>query len=154
MTTMQDNHFTIVVQMLVWKPIAETFNAFIDPSITSKFWFARSSGPLEAGKTVNWEWEVNNISARVNVEEIIDGKLIKLDWGGPIPKLEIEFKTYGDHATLVIIRNYNEKIMAGKIINEIIENTSDLTSVLDGLKAYLEHNIKLNLIADKVPHHN
>gem|GEM_PF-6143995 len=26
------------------------------------------------------------------------------------------------------------------------------TTVLDGLKAYLEHNLQLNLIADKFPH--
>ena len=61
---------------------------------------------------------------------------------------------YGDHATLVIIRNYSEKLTVGGIIHEVIERTSDLTSVLDGLKAFLEHNIKLNLMGDKFLHHD
>ena len=151
---MNDKHFKIVVKMLIWKPIAGVFNAFIDPSIASNFWFSKSSGPLEAGKTVTWEWETQNISARINVEEIIENKLIRFDWGDPIPKVEIEFKAYGDQETLVIIRNYSEKLTGGGVLTEIIESTSNLTSVLDGLKAYMEHNIKLNLIGDKFIQNN
>jgi len=149
---MDKNDYIIVVQMLIWKPVSEVFNAFIDPSITKNFWFTKSSGPLEMGKIVTWEWEASDVSVRVHVEEIIENKLIKLDFGNPIPKLEIEFKTYGDNATLVIIKNYSEKYTVGRIINEIIESTGNLTSVLDGLKAYLEHNIQLNLFGDKFVH--
>jgi len=32
-----------------------------------------------------------------------------------------------------------------------MNNTGGFTTVLDGLKAYLEHHIKLNLVADKFP---
>lgn len=39
--------------MLIRKPIAEVFNAFIDPAITTQFWFTKSSGRLEPGKPVN-----------------------------------------------------------------------------------------------------
>ena len=34
-------------EMLIRKPVAEVFEAFVDPEITRKFWF---SGRLEAGK--------------------------------------------------------------------------------------------------------
>ena len=147
---MQMKDFTIAVQMLVWRPVAEVFNAFIDPSITSKFWFTRSSGPLEEGKTVIWEWEINDASALVKVDEIIINKLIRLNWEHPIPIVEIEFITYGDQATLVIIRNFTVNLVVGEIVDEIVECTSNLTSVLDGLKAYLEHDTNLNLIRDKL----
>jgi hypothetical protein len=33
----------------------------------------------------------------------------------------------------------------------IKDNTGGFTTVLDGLKAFLEHNINLNLIMDKFP---
>jgi uncharacterized protein YndB with AHSA1/START domain len=33
--------------MLIRKPVAEVFEAFIDPAITSRFWFTKSSGRLE-----------------------------------------------------------------------------------------------------------
>ena len=30
--------------MLIRKPTAEVFEAFVDPAITSKFWFTKSTG--------------------------------------------------------------------------------------------------------------
>lgn len=36
--------------MLIRKPSAEVFNALVDPAITTKIWFTKSSGKLEAGK--------------------------------------------------------------------------------------------------------
>ena len=41
--------------MLIRKPVAEVFEAFINPNITTKFWFTKGSGRLEAGKQVQWE---------------------------------------------------------------------------------------------------
>ena len=61
---------TAKAQMLIRKPVREVFEAFIDPAITSKFWFTKGSGRLEAGTTVHWEWEMYNISVPVDVKEI------------------------------------------------------------------------------------
>jgi uncharacterized protein YndB with AHSA1/START domain len=38
--------------MLIRKPVAEVFEAFIDPGVTTKFWFTKGSGRLEVGKQV------------------------------------------------------------------------------------------------------
>jgi len=38
--------------MLIRKPVAEVFEAFVNPNITTKFWFTKSSERLEAGKQV------------------------------------------------------------------------------------------------------
>ena len=51
--------------MLIRKPVAEVFAAFIDPRITTRFWFTKSSGPLVAGTPVTWEWEMYEASTRV-----------------------------------------------------------------------------------------
>jgi uncharacterized protein YndB with AHSA1/START domain len=37
-------------EMLIRRPVSEVFEAFVDPAITSKFWFTRGSGRLEAGR--------------------------------------------------------------------------------------------------------
>ena len=34
-------------QMMIKNPISEVFQAFVDPRITTKFWFTKSSGKLE-----------------------------------------------------------------------------------------------------------
>ena len=54
--------------MLIRKPLAEVFEAFINPDITTKFWFTKSSGRLEDGKQVQWDWEMYEISIPVSVK--------------------------------------------------------------------------------------
>ena len=56
--------------MLIRKPVAEVFEAFIDPAITSKFWFTKGSGRLEPGKQVQWDWEMYDVSAQVEVKAV------------------------------------------------------------------------------------
>jgi hypothetical protein len=41
-------------EMLIRRPVAQVFEAFVDPAVTSKFWFSGGSGKLEIGKTVRW----------------------------------------------------------------------------------------------------
>src|SRR5499433_3492942 len=56
--------------MLIRKPVADVFEAFINPDITTKFWFTKSSGRLEAGKQVQWDWEMYGISIPVTATSI------------------------------------------------------------------------------------
>jgi uncharacterized protein YndB with AHSA1/START domain len=65
--------------MMVKRPVATVFEAFIDPAITTRFWFTKSSGKLEAGKTVTWEWEMYNVSGDVRVKEIVPNKKISFE---------------------------------------------------------------------------
>ena len=36
--------------MLIRRPVADVFEAFINPDVTTRFWFTGSSGRLEAGR--------------------------------------------------------------------------------------------------------
>ena len=38
--------------MLIRRPATEVFEAFVNPEITTKFWFTKGSGPLQVGKQV------------------------------------------------------------------------------------------------------
>ena len=51
-------------EMLIRKPVAQVFEAFVDPAITSKFWFTKGSGRLEAGKRIRWDWEMYDVLHR------------------------------------------------------------------------------------------
>ena len=51
-------------QMLIRRPIGEVFEAFVDPAVTTRFWFTRSTGRLEEGKEVRWDWEMYDVSLR------------------------------------------------------------------------------------------
>jgi uncharacterized protein YndB with AHSA1/START domain len=53
--------------MLIRKPVDQVFEAFVDPAITSRFWFTRGSGRLEAGRRVRWDWEMYGVHDEVDV---------------------------------------------------------------------------------------
>ncbi|KML44473.1 SRPBCC family protein [Cytobacillus firmus] len=137
------------VEMLIRKPVKEVFDAFIDPSITTKFWFTKSDGRLEKGKRVRWDWEMYGVSAELDVIELEQNNriLIKFDDDTTVewiftPRIE---------GTFVTVINAGFKGSPDEIINQVIDSTGGFTIVLCGLKALLEHNIILNLVSDRFP---
>lgn len=68
-------------EMLIRKPASEVFEAFVDPEITKRFWFTKSTDRLEAGKHIVWTWEMYNHSIDVEVKEIEPNKRILIEWG-------------------------------------------------------------------------
>jgi len=146
-----DNSKTVEVQMMIRKPVSRVFEAFIDPVITKNFWFTNGSHKVETGKTVTWTWEMYHISIRVFVKEILPNEKISIVWNEPPTTVDFEFKPLGPGATWVVIKNYGFNQSGDELLNTIKDSTGGFTTVLDGLKAYLEHNINLNLIADKYP---
>ena len=147
-----NNSVFVEAQMLIRKPMEMVFEAFIDPAITTNFWFTKSSGKLEVRKTITWEWEMYNASTRVLVKEIVPNKKISIEWSEPVTTVDFEFEALSVDTTYVIIKNHGFNLEGDELIAAIKDNTGGFTTVLDGLKAYLEHNINLNLIADKFPH--
>jgi uncharacterized protein YndB with AHSA1/START domain len=141
----------VQVQMLIRKPAGKVFQSFIDPSITTNFWFTKSSGRLEVGRTVTWSWEMYGVAGEVHVIEIIPNKKISVVWGVQKTTVDFIFTAVGDDNTLVVIKNYGFRQGGDDLIQAIKDNTGGFTSVLAGLKAYLEHGINLNLIADENP---
>lgn len=141
----------VEAQMLIRKPVAMVFNAFIDPEITRHFWFTKGSSKLEAGKKVSWEWEMYGVSTDVVVREIVLNEKIIIEWGEPPTVVEFVFRPVSDETTYVVITNRGFHATGDELIAEIRDNTGGFTTVLDGLKAYLEHGINLRLIADKFP---
>jgi uncharacterized protein YndB with AHSA1/START domain len=140
-------------EMLIRKPVADVFEAFVDPAITSKFWFTKGSGRLEAGKEVQWEWEMYNLSTLVNVKEVELNERILVEWfsGGSSTIIEWTFTQHTDHTTMVKITNAGFSGDGDEIVQQAIGSTEGFTFVLAGLKALFEHNINLNLVADRFP---
>lgn len=49
---MSSNPKSVEAQMLIRKPAAIVFNAFIDPNVTKNFWFTKGSDALAVGKNI------------------------------------------------------------------------------------------------------
>jgi uncharacterized protein YndB with AHSA1/START domain len=144
-----ENKPQVTAQMLIRKPAAQVYQAFIDPEITRHFWFTKGSARLEEGKTVTWEWEMYQVSSKVLVKELLPDRKISVEWDEYKTTVDFEFESLANGFTYVTITQYGFKTTGDALLAEINDASGGFTTVLDGLKAYLEHNINLNLIADK-----
>ena len=141
------------VEMLIRKPVAEVFEAFVNPAITSKFWFTKGSGRLEAGKQIQWDWEMYGHSIQVSVKAVEANKRILIEWPGYGTRGAVEwvFTPRADNTTFVSITNTGFSGDGDEIVKQVGESTEGFTLVLAGLKALLEHNVILNLVPDRFP---
>ena len=139
--------------MLIRRPVAEVFAAFIDPDITTKFWFTKSSGRLEVGQRVKWEWEMYGASTQVTTKFIEPNKRIVIEWDGYSGRTTVEWKfaSQKDGTTFVSITESGWKGDGDNLVNYVSDSTQGFTWTLAGLKALLEHNVRLNLVEDRFP---
>lgn len=139
--------------MLIRKPVAEVFEAFINPDITTRFWFTKSSGRLEVGKQAQWDWEMYGISIPVTAKIIEPNRRIVIEWPGYGTPTTVEwiFAPQEDGTTFVSITNSGFTGDGDALVKQATDSTQGFALVLAGLKALLEHNVRLNLVADRFP---
>lgn len=158
---MNDQNYPIVEsQMLIRKPLNEVFEAMINPEITSKFWFTKSSGRVEPGKTLEWEWGQFGVSDMVDILEVNSNEYISLEWklGDLKTKVEMFFESHSDTSTLFKVTESGfwdsppaEDEKLEDKIKLMLGQNGGWNLVLCNMKAWLELGINLNLIADHKP---
>jgi uncharacterized protein YndB with AHSA1/START domain len=150
---MQKTGLAARTEMLIRRPVAEVYDAFIDPRKTSKFWFSSGSGRLEVGKRVQWRWDIYDLKVDVDVKALEQDRRIIVDWSsGEAPTtIEWHFTPHSGDTTFVSITNSGFTGDEQSIIKQALGSTEGFTFVLAGLKAYLEHGVQLNLVADRHP---
>ena len=133
------------------KPVSEVYNAFIDPDITTHFWFSKGTGKLQPRAEVRWLWEPYNLDVPVKVIEMVENEKIRVTVGSGKQESEIEwtFSSLAEDQTRVHVVNRNFIGTDEEKIARLRDSSSGFALVLAGLKAYLEHGIHLNLVWDK-----
>jgi uncharacterized protein YndB with AHSA1/START domain len=137
--------------MRIRRPVAEVFEAFVDPEITANFWFSHGSGRLEAGGRVQWDWEMYGLSVPVTVQALQPNALVVIEWQGPTggpKKVTWNFADQGDATTFVTIRESGFTGDRDQLVAQVMDSTRGFTLLLAGAKAYLEHQVQLHLVTD------
>lgn len=140
------------IELLIRKPVAEVFNAFVSPDVITKFWFNRCSGPLEVGKSVTWFWDLFNASTEVRVLALEENKRIYIEWrveSDNPTTVEWKFEDRENDGTYVSVVNSGFDGNAEDVIEQVVDSTGGFTLVLAAAKVYLEHGIDLNIVADR-----
>lgn len=139
-------------EMLVRRPAAEVFQAFVDPDVTTRFWFTRSSGKMTPGAELRWDWEMYGVSTKVLVDEVEDDRRLRFRWADDAGlTVEMRFTPSGDDATHVEVTESGIRGDGDQAIAYVANSTGGFSIVLCALKALLEHDLELNAVRDAHP---
>jgi len=138
--------------MLIRRPASEVFEAIVDPAITSKFWFTSGSGKLEPGKTVQWNWKMYDVLVDVTIKVVEPNRRIVIAWPGYSGPTTVEW-TFAPHPDGTFVGITETGFTGGhdELLKYVADSTQGFTLMLAGLKALLEHNVRLNLTTDRYP---
>lgn len=140
--------------MLIRRPVTEVFQAFVDPAVTTGFWFTDSTGVLEPGAVVNWTWAMYGASTEVAVKAVEPDRRILIDWDNRSTPTEVEwrFEPRGDHTWVTVEnRGFNDDADG---VAKALDSTGGFALVLAGAKIWLEHGIAPRFVVDRHPDHH
>lgn len=134
----------ILTRIQVRKPVPEVFDAIVSPLKMTGYFISASSGPLEEGKTVYWEFPEFPGSYPVEGKKIRHPDYISFTWDtdGNQLLVEIKLESRENDSTLVTVTEKGmENTEAG--IKWLKGNTEGWANFLACLKAWLEYGINL-----------
>ncbi len=141
---MKTDQLEIHVAMQIQKPINEVFDAIVNPDKMSNYFISKSTGMMEEGKNLIWNFPEFDFDCPVRIGKIEPNNYISYYWLMDDIELFVEMKLTDsqNNSTLVSIseksRNNDE---AG--LKWLSGNSFGWSNFLACLKAYLEYNINL-----------
>ena len=143
---MSDNSLQVNLQMGILKPIHDVFEAIVDPGKMNKYFVSKSSGRMENGKTLRWEWEDFDAEHEVRVEKIEQDKFISFKWDGSGIECTVNISLEKVDTSHTLVKIVEEKWKAdfdgAKKCSGQVEGW---THFLCCLKAYLEYDVNLRV---------
>ncbi len=127
------------------KPASLVFEAIVDPEKMKNYFISKSTGRMEEGKTVKWNFPEFEFDAPVRVGKIEKDKYISFYWQGAAGKELLVEMTLTSHSNDSTVVRITEKSMENNDtgIAWLVGNTEGWANFLACLKAYLEYGIHL-----------
>ena len=140
------------VGMLIRRPVREVFEAFVDPAVTTRFWFTDGSRRLEPGVRATWTWAMYGVSTEVRVTAVEPDRRILLDWDVDSDPTTVEwrFEDRGDQ-TWVTIENRGFSGSIEEQAAKALDSTGGFSLLLAGAKVWVEHGIEPRFVLDRHP---
>ena len=144
---------SVEVGMLIRRPPRAVFEALVDPGVTTRFWFTKSSGRLGPGAMVRWEWEMYAAEAKVWVREFEEDQRVVFDWGDEDATTTVEFRIvpHGDDGAYLQVTETGLDGDGDEVVARALDSTGGFTFMVCALKALLEHDVVLTVVPDAHP---
>ncbi|RZF61398.1 SRPBCC domain-containing protein [Sphingobacterium corticibacterium] len=132
---------TAKATLQIQKQIHEVFEAIVNPEKMTKYFISESTGRMETGKELLWEFGDFPGKFPVKVTEVQPNKFIEFVWDEETV-VRITLEEQPDKSTVVKVTE-GEKQLNEKNIKWLTDNTFGWGNFLDCMKAYLEYGIQL-----------
>ena len=136
------------IELLIRRPAADAYRAFIEPEMLTQFWLAKASQPLAPNAQVRWEFLVAGAAATLQVRSIVENKHIATAWDDDTT-IDFSFSELEPELTLVSVTQAGFSGSPDEAVAKALDATQGFTLVLCELKALLEQNLSLNAVRDK-----
>jgi uncharacterized protein YndB with AHSA1/START domain len=126
------------------KPIHLVFDAIVNHRKMCNYFISKGSGPMEEGKTVQWEWDNAGAMFDIAVKKVVPHSLVQFSWvatGGP-SLVTIRLEEGAQQTTTITITEEGwaaDESAPAKAVQQSIGWTDFFCS----LKAYLLFSVNL-----------
>jgi len=141
---MKNELLEIKTAIQILKSVNDVFEAIVDPSKMSNYFISKSTGRMEEGRQLKWQFPEFEMEFPIRVGKIEKDKYISYYWDldGIELLVEITLTSIDNTSTIVTITEKSRKNdEAG--IKWLKGNTEGWANFLACLKAYLEYGINL-----------
>ena len=141
---MKPKKLEIHAEMQIQKPINEVFEAIVNPKKMSNYFISKSTGMMEEGKNLVWNFPEFDFDCTIRVGKIEPNKYISYYWSMDNLEQLVEMKLTEreNNSTLVSISEKSrDNDEAG--LKWLSRNSFGWSNFLACLKAYLEYGINL-----------
>jgi uncharacterized protein YndB with AHSA1/START domain len=130
----------------ILKPIAEVFDAIVNPDKISGYFISSASGPLKLGETITWKFSDVGGLVTVNVKELKPEELIVFEWSASSETalVTIRLDKFNEEATTIRITEDGWP-MNEQGIKKALGQTQGWTDFICSMKAWLYCGINLRL---------
>ena len=135
----------IEVAMQIQKPVHLVFDAIINPDTMSYYFISKSTGMMEEGAELNWNFPEFDLDCPIRVGKIIKDEYISFYWMMDEVELLVEIhlkEIRVDNSTLVTITE-KSRDNDEKGLKWLLGNSFGWANFLTCLKGYLEYRINL-----------
>ena len=139
--------------MLIRRPVAEVFEAFVDPVVTSRFWFSEGSGRLAPGARVTWSWGMYGFVSTAAVTDFEPDRRLAVIWGEGDEATNVEwaFEARGPDQTVVTVAQSGFSGEGDARVAAALDGMNGFTLLLAGAQIWLEHGIEPRFVLDRHP---
>lgn len=125
----------------IQKPIEEVFEGIVNPEKMTKYFISKSSGRMEPGKELIWEFPEFPESFPVKEIKVETYRSVSFVWDEGT-QVNISLEALPDNSTLVKVTEGGKEYNVQNL-QWVIGNTEGWTNFLACMKAYLEYGIQL-----------